>query len=146
VIRAVLDTNTLASGIVAAGGTIAVVIDAWLVRGLYSVVLSPEILDELERTLRKPYFTQRQTASDIAGYLAAVRATAAIIPVTTPLPTVVRTRADNLVLATAETGGVPYVVTGDRELQNLGRYRSITILSPRQFLEVLRQQGEGENA
>jgi predicted nucleic acid-binding protein len=46
-----------------------------------------------------------------------------------------------VVLATAESAGVPYVVTGDREIQELGQYRDITILSPRQFLEHLEREG-----
>jgi predicted nucleic acid-binding protein len=55
VIRAVLDTNALASGAVASSGTLAMLIDAWQ-NGDFSVIISFAILHELERTLSKPYF------------------------------------------------------------------------------------------
>jgi hypothetical protein len=45
--------------------------------------------------------------------------------------------ADNLVLETAVAGDAAVLVTGDRHLQAIGRYRDVEILSPRQFLEVL---------
>jgi len=44
---------------------------------------------------------------------------------------------DDLVLATAVAGGVPYLVTGDYGFQRVGRYGDIVILSPRAFLDVL---------
>jgi predicted nucleic acid-binding protein len=51
-------------------------------------------------------------------------------------------RADNVVLATAIGAGTPYVVSGDREMQNLGTYRDVRILSPREFLAVVSAQRE----
>jgi predicted nucleic acid-binding protein len=46
---------------------------------------------------------------------------------------------DDLVLATAVAGDAAYLVTGDRMLRSLGRYRNVTILSPREFLTVLQE-------
>ncbi len=40
-------------------------------------------------------------------------------------------------LATAVSGTAEYLVTGDKPLQNLGTYQSVTILSPRVFLDIL---------
>lgn len=134
-IRAVLDANTLASGAIATGGTIGALIDTWLVGARYEAVLSTPILDELARALRKPYFVGRLSAHDRELYLAAVRRSATVVAITAPVPSVVRTRADNLVLATAASAGVPYLVTGDAELRRLGRYGNATILTPRQFVE-----------
>jgi predicted nucleic acid-binding protein len=47
------------------------------------------------------------------------------------------TRADNRVLATAESAAVSYLVTGAAELQRIRQYGAVAILSPRQFLAVL---------
>ena len=140
-IAATLDTNLLASGMVATGGTIRTLLYAWIVERRDNVALSSSILEELERTLRKPYFIRRSSTHDLLAYQRAVRQTARIVTIVTPVPTVLRTRPDNLVLATAESAGVPYVVSGDRELQALGQYRAITILSPRQFLDLLEREG-----
>jgi predicted nucleic acid-binding protein len=61
VIRAVLDTNTLASASIAKSGPIAALLDAWRARRV-GVVISQHIIAELERTLRKPYFAARVDA------------------------------------------------------------------------------------
>ncbi len=44
---------------------------------------------------------------------------------------------DDLVLATAVSGNVDYLVTGDLKLQALGRFRDVAIVSPRSFLDRL---------
>jgi putative PIN family toxin of toxin-antitoxin system len=143
VIRATLDTTTLASGAVATGGTIGALIDAWFVDGAFGVARSQPILDELERTLRKRSFTDRLSPEDRADYQARVRAAATVVRIDTPVPSVVTGRGDNLVLATAESAGATYVVTGDAELRRLGAYRGIAILSARQFIELLEpERGE----
>ncbi len=135
-ILAVLDTNTLASGAVATTGPIAALTDAWR-SGAVQVVVSPHILRELDRALHKPYFTNRLDRETRERFFALVQTIATILVISTPVPSVVTTRADNLVLATAKCAGVPFVVSGDRELQRLGRYRDVTVLSPRQFMVVL---------
>lgn len=140
-ILAVLDTNALASGAVATGGTIGTLIDAWLVDNIYAVALSAPTWASLAAPRRSPFFTQRIALSDIAAYQTKILAAATIVPVTAPVPAVVRSRADNLVLATAESARAPYVVSGDRELQQLGRYRNVAILSPREFLDLLEREG-----
>lgn len=48
---------------------------------------------------------------------------------------------DDLILATALAGDIAYLVTGERTLQDLGSYRDLLILSPRQFLTVREETG-----
>jgi putative PIN family toxin of toxin-antitoxin system len=136
VIRAVFDTNILASGAIAAGGSIALLIDAWQ-RGRVQVVVSSHILDELKTALEKPDFTKRLDRQFRDRYLLIVHITVTVVAITVPIPNVAVTQADNRVLATAESAGVSYLVTGDVELQQLGRYQAITIISPRLLLELL---------
>lgn len=133
---AVFDTNVLASGAIATGGPVAVLVEAWR-RGPLQVVVSSHILDELGRALDNPYFAARLDTQRRAAFLALARTTTTIVPITAPIPNVASTRDDNLVLATADSAGVPYLVTGDRELLRLGQYKETVILSPRQFQELL---------
>ena len=44
---------------------------------------------------------------------------------------------DDLILSTAVSAQADYLVTGDRDLQALGSFRGVTIVSPRQFLAIL---------
>jgi predicted nucleic acid-binding protein len=46
---------------------------------------------------------------------------------------------DNKFLATADAGRADYVVTGDLgDLLRLRKYKQVTIISPREFVSVLR--------
>lgn len=69
--------------------------------------------------------------------LALLRAEASIVVPDATVRGVADDEEDDLVLATAVAGQVPHLVTGDRGLLNLGSYQSITIHSPRAFLELL---------
>jgi putative PIN family toxin of toxin-antitoxin system len=143
VIVAVFDTNVLASGAIATGGPIAFLIEAWQ-SGRVRPVISAHIFGELERALSNPYFATRLDAEDRDTFLALARASTTIVTITAPIPNVASTRDDNLVLATAESAGVPYLVTGDTELLRLGQYGSTEILSPRQFQQVVVNQVSDE--
>ena len=55
---------------------------------------------------------------------------------------VATTPDDDLILATAVAGQAPFLVTGDRQLRNLGEYQGVRILGPREFLDWL-ATGEG---
>ena len=135
-IVATLDTNVLASGALASHGAVGQVIEEWF-HGDFIVVLSPFILGELERVFRKPYFAKRVSAESIASYVELVRDLSTVIPVTGPLPKVASHPEDDVVLATALSGKVDYLVTGDKDLQALNTYQGVTVLSPQDFLQVL---------
>lgn len=142
-IFAVFDTNVLASGAVAVVGPIALLIDAWR-RGDVRVVVSSHILDELDRALGNAYFVAWLDGQRREAFLTLARTTTTIVAITAPIPTVASTRDDNIVLATAESAGVPYLVTGDMELLRFGQYKATRILSPRQFHELLEIEAPGE--
>src|SRR5512146_2803115 len=106
----VLDANILASGAVApSGGPLASVVDGWQA-GLFGVVLSVPILDELERALGDTYFTKRLSAEDIASYLVLVRATTRIVSLRVEVHDVATHPEDDLVLSTAVLAGADCLV------------------------------------
>lgn len=144
-IRVVLDANTLASGAVAqAGTTLAEITDRWM-NEEYEVLLSQEILTELQHTFAAPYFTARLSAKDRTDYLTLVRHLAVIIPITARVSGIATHPEDDVILATAVSAQAQYLVTGDRKLQRLATYKGIRILSPSAFLDVLRNE-EGRAA
>jgi predicted nucleic acid-binding protein len=49
-----------------------------------------------------------------------------------------------LVIPAAIAGNADFLVTGGKNLQSLGRYQHVVILSLRQFLDVLRLDGNGQ--
>jgi predicted nucleic acid-binding protein len=91
---------------------------------------------ELARTLHKPYFLARLDASGRRTFFTLLLENATLVQVTKPVPTILQDKADNLVLATALIAHMPYIITGDRELQRLDTFRGVSIVSAREFLEM----------
>ncbi len=135
-IRAVLDVNVIVSGLSAVVGSPADVITAWS-EGRFELVVSEHLLDGTIRTLHKPYFRARLTPDEVQRYLDLLRTEATLVEPVDTVHGVADDEEDDLVLATAVAGQVPYLVTGDYGLQQIGRYGDVTILSPRAFLDVL---------
>ncbi len=137
-IRALLDANTLVSGAIASRGAVAELIDRWLVERLFLVVLSDEILDEVDRALRNRYFAARLDAANRAAYLDLLRQAAVVVSVQSRLTGVAPDPNDDHVLAAAIDGAAEYLVTGDRGLLGLGSYRGVRIVNARELLDVMR--------
>lgn len=74
-IHVILDTNALASGALERPGAIAQILHYWR-RGHLVLVISDHILEELERTLRKPYFANRIAEKDRRDFLSLFRSCA----------------------------------------------------------------------
>ena len=138
-ITAVLDANVLASGFVRANPAAAPVqvLDAWQA-GAYALVLSEHILTELAHTFEDPYFRRRLSRQQMEADFTLLREEATVIALTVPVQGVATHPEDDLVLATAVSGPAEYLITGDRQLQRLGSYEGVVILSPRAFLDRLR--------
>lgn len=137
--RIVLDTNVLVSGIVGAthpGSVPGSIIRAWR-QEQFAVVLSEHILSEASRALNKDYFRRRLSQRQIGQAIEALRRTATIAPITRDVRGVATHPEDDLVLATALSSNTAVLVSGDVQIQRLGSYEEIRILSPRQFLEEL---------
>jgi putative PIN family toxin of toxin-antitoxin system len=136
VIAVVLDTNILASGAIARVGTLSKIIDDWRA-GIFTVIVSFPILDELERTLRKPYFADRLSTAQKEGFLLLLERQAELAGLTTEVHGVATHPEDDLIVSTAVSAKADYLVTGDRKLQSLRTFAGVTIVSPRDFFDRL---------
>jgi uncharacterized protein len=135
--KVVLDTNILASGSISATGTLGIIVDAWR-SGKFTVIVSPPILDELSRTFQKPYFQRSLTDTQSSHFLKLLQKQATVSPITTSVHGIATHPEDDMILATAVSAKADYLVTGDTKLQQLGTYKTVTILSPKRFLEILK--------
>lgn len=135
-IRAVLDTNVLLSGFVSSTGAPARLLDAWRA-GVFDLVLSEHILQEFRRNLDQPYFRRRLTSEQAEADLYLLREYAEIVEVSENVVGVATHPEDDLILATAISGVVDCLVTGDKKLLKLGSVGSIAILTAADFVAVL---------
>lgn len=135
-IRAVVDVNVLVSGFPAKQGGPAEVLAAWTDQ-TFALVVSEHIVRKVIDAWSKPYFRARLEPEAVREAIERLRTKATfVVPVDT-VHGVAEDEEDDLVLATAVAGEVPYLVTGDYGFQRVGRYGDIAILSPRAFLDVL---------
>jgi putative PIN family toxin of toxin-antitoxin system len=141
-VRAVLDTNALASGVVGILSPLSApgqLLRAWRA-GEFELAISGNILTELGRVLEKPYFQRRLARTQVARFLALLRRQAIVTSITVQIAGVATHPEDDLILATALSAQADYLVTGDRGLLAVGAYEGVQILSPRGFLALISQQ------
>lgn len=140
-IRAVLDTNALVSAAVKPEGKPAQIFDRAGTR--YELLCSDFIVQEVEGVLPRTHiqkkYTRLVTPRLQARFLADVRSLATMIGVHTTINMVEQDNKDNQVLACAVDGQADYLVTGDHHLLDIKTFRGIKVLTPAQFLDVLKQ-------
>lgn len=134
--RVVLDSNVLLSGFIFGQSAPGQVLAAWYQRR-YDLVVSVAILAEVERAFHSSYFQRRLAPEQITADVALLRRQAIVVLLTRQVAGVATHPEDDVILSTAVSGGVDYLVTGDRRLREVGSIEGIAILSPREFLDLL---------
>jgi hypothetical protein len=138
-IRAVLDTNILVSGIISEHGTPRQIIQAWY-RQQFTLLTSALLIAEVVRVLHYPRIqeTYRLSEEDILLVRDALLNDAEILE---GLYQVARSRDpdDNLFLACALEGHADYLVSGDLHLLEIKHYHGVQIITSHQFLDILTQ-------
>ena len=129
--RVVLDTNTVVSALLFSGIS-SKLVSLWQ-KGLITPLLSRKILDEYLRVLSYPKFDLSEgeikelIQEEILSY-------AEVVKPKRRLRVVQRDPSDNKFVECAVAGKARVIISGDKELLSLGRYRQIRIQSPAQFL------------
>jgi uncharacterized protein len=139
VIRATLDTNILAPEINRTHLPPQMwhpIVRAWY-DGSFELVISEHIVGELRHTLAKPYFSHKAAPGHVDTAVEWLRRIATVVPITVAVEGVATHPEDDLVLATAVSGEVDYLVTRDRQLLRLGTYAGVRIVDSQDFLRVL---------
>lgn len=129
--RVFLDTNVLASAFATRGLCEDVLRE---VLATHELIVSPLLLDELERVLRKKFNLLRVLASEILKFLKQET----LLYEAGALPALeIKDRGDLILLSSALMGKADIFVTGDKELIELRKVKSLQVLSPRAFWEKL---------
>jgi len=99
--------------------------------------MSPLLLDEYEKVIRRPHIRKKYAGitarrDDLLRFLR----TESILVAGTPTEHIITDDPDDdVVLACAVEGEAEYTISGDSHLKELGEYKGIRILSPRDFAE-----------
>jgi putative PIN family toxin of toxin-antitoxin system len=141
-LRVVVDTNVIVSGILSRKGAPYELSKAW--RGRRFLLLSSSaILTEVRAVLQYPHIRKKYPLSDeeVEQTIALLEQDALLVRgdahVTGSIPDDPK---DEMFLACALDGQADFIVSGDHHLLNLRFYREIPVITTREFLEQLKQK------
>jgi putative PIN family toxin of toxin-antitoxin system len=130
-VRVVLDTNAVVSALLFSGVS-SKLVSLWQ-NGLITPLLSRAILDEYLRVLSYPKFELSE--EEIKELIQEeILPFAEVVRPKRRLRVLRRDPSDNKFLECAVAGKASVIISGDKGLLSLGRYRRVRIQSPAQFL------------
>lgn len=129
--RVVADTNVYISALNFSGTADDVVALGRV--GVVQLFISQPILEEIEGVLMRKFGWAAPRVREAAK---AIRGFAVVVNPSEPVSVVHEDEPDNRILECAIASGADTIVTGDRHLLKLGRFRDIAIVRPREFLDA----------
>jgi len=139
-LRVVIDTNVIVSGILSRQGATAEILNAWRERR-FLLLSSPAIVAEIRAVLRYPRIHRKYplTDAEIDQVISLIEHDALLVPGSADVAgSVPADPKDEMFLACALEGQADVIVSGDHHLLDLGVFRDIPIINPRQFLDQLK--------
>lgn len=129
--RVVLDTNVIVAAFAARG--LCAEIFQVCIEG-QDIILSKSILLEVEEKLAGKIHLPHNIIKDIISYL--MNSSDMVKPLKLDKPAC-RDKNDDMIIETALGGNADYIITGDQDLLVLKKYKSIKIVTPREFWSLL---------
>ena len=133
--KAVLDTNILISALGWKGNPNQV-FDR-IVKREVELVISDKQFNELSEALDYPKFQFTEEQKD--RFESLILEIATFVKPLEKIDVIKNDPDDNMHLEAAVAGNVKYIVTGDPDLLDLNEFRGIKILTPKEFLELIKQ-------
>src|SRR3990172_313236 len=136
--RVVLDANQFVSAILNQDGPPAKVLNAWR-EGLFELVISPSIIDEIRKVLNYPRLSKihKKSPKEIDLFLEDLEILAFVAPEKLSLSVVLDDPTDVKYLVAALEGDAKFIVTGDSDLLKIREYEGVEIVTAREFLKEL---------
>lgn len=132
--RAVLDVNVLLAAAFSSTGTPARILER-CGDGEFELVLSPKVLEELERTLKYPKIAKRIREELATRFVQSVRHLGVLVDDPDKVPAIrTRDRDDDYLIALTAAERT-YLVSGDAHLLELRG--AIPVMTPAEFLAAL---------
>ena len=141
-LKAVIDTNVLISAVLSKSGVPAEILRLWRKRS-FVVATSETAIDEVQRVLtdlgsRGKY---NLPASEVSNLVHLLRSEAQLVSGQMEITGIIpQDTTDEIFLAIALEANADIIISGDKHLLNLGKFKNIPINTPRKFLDLL----EGE--
>ncbi len=135
-LRAVIDTNVFISGLLK-GPSSRSIIEALQVYK-FLLIISPEALDELIGVIARPKFHNLFTSETAEKLIETIKSQAILVKPKHKLDIIPENPEDNRFLEITTEEKVDIIVSGDRHLLSLKKFRNIPIIPPSEFLKILK--------
>jgi len=132
-LRAVLDPNVLIAALLSPAGAPAALV-LGLFRGVFELVVSEQLLQELSRARAYPKLRARVSEPDAAAFVQLLRSTATVAPDPAVAASRSRDPEDDYLLALAQSTAA-VLVSGDLDLLSLAA--QLPVMSPVDFLKQI---------
>jgi len=129
----VLDTNIFVSSVFWEKGNPHKIIEK-AIEGKIQVFISQEILEELEKVLKRDF---DESSDFIEDQINLIKSYTEIIETTHHLDIVKEDPADNIIFECALSCNADFIVSGDNHLLKIKSYNNIKVLNPSDFLKIL---------
>lgn len=137
--KCVLDPNVHVAALLSRDGTPAALLRAWI-DGAFEVVVSPALLDELERVLAYPKIRSRIREDEATAYLRLLREGATLIEDPSPSPSAATQDPDDDEVVALSLEAKAVIVSGDRQL--LAMAEDLPVFTPADFRRLLERLDE----
>jgi len=137
--KIVLDTNVLVSAFISKQGQPAAVLDLAVTFPEIELILSQPILDEFKGVISRREVRERfgYSTKRIDQFVTTIRDASTTVEVKSDFKVIKEDPKDNFVVNTAVDGEAEFLVSGDRHLQRLKRFKKVRIVSPRTMLGII---------
>jgi len=136
-LRVVLDTNVLVSGLIMLGKPRELL--SIIARREATLVLSKEILNEFTKVMRRNKLTEYVTEEQVERFIENIERIAEFVELESHLE-VVNDPKDDIVINTAIDGRADLIVSGDHHLLSLKEFRGIKIASVDEAVRKLKKR------
>ena len=131
--RVVIDTNVMVSALLFKGSLSKIVDHSK--EGKFTPLLSKETFNEFKAVLEYPKFSL--TAQEIKAIIEEeVLPFFEIVEAPGKIGKICRDSDDDKFIVCAVSGAADFIVSGDRDLLDIGKYKSVKIISPSEFLKM----------
>jgi uncharacterized protein len=132
--RIVLDTNVLVSALISEGKPRRL-LDT-IVSRKHTLVISRKIIQEFVSTSLDPRIQKYVTTQDTTEFLHYLASVSEVVALRSKIRRA-KDEGDNEILATAHDGHAAFLVSGDYDLLDIGKFRGINIVTVNRMLSML---------
>ena len=133
-IKVIFDTNIWISFLI---GKRLASIKEFISNGKIQIVLTEQLITEIELVTQRPKLQKYFNQESVEELLFLIETIGKIYPIK-PKHHLSRDAKDNFLLDLIDKSKADYLVTGDNDLLELSKFKTATILTPKQFEDVLK--------